>query len=85
MLTAYSDCGWNKDLLKCYLKYEVLQDDISHLLAIKVCTNLNDYAQGQGIINDKLAERGLSKSIGLNGALINFYGTFGDIEKQNIF
>ena len=86
ILTAYNDCNLNQDLLKIYKLYSKLHDDISHLLAIKACININNFNKGQEIINNKLNQRGLSKSIGLNGVLINFYGYFGDInEAKYIF
>eukprot|EP01083_Nonionella_stella_P236131 829607_1 len=70
MMNCFIQNEMYADALNIYFQYSDLSNDISHLLAIKACTKLNDYGKGQMII-DKMKK---TNNISLQNALIDFYG-----------
>eukprot|EP01083_Nonionella_stella_P213419 769793_1 len=77
MNTAYINNGYNTDALLLYDEYEMFHDDVSHLLAIKACTNTSDFEKGMQIYTNITMD--LTQS--LKVTLIDFFGNYGDIEK----
>merc|ERR1712228_1032938 len=64
--------------LLLYEKYAKLNDDVTHLLALRATQNLNDYDKGLEIHKSVKSK---SPCIELQNALISFYGYFGQISK----
>lgn len=77
MISALIDNQRYMDAISVYNKYETLQDNISHLLIIKTCTNCGDFEKGKQVHN-KL--EGCIEMIALQNTLIDFYGNFDDIQ-----
>ena len=74
----------SKKALALYSKYYELQDNISHMLAIKACVDIKDQQRGRDIIEKKLRNNHPNNAI--KTAMIDFYGQFGDIQNaQRIF
>eukprot|EP01083_Nonionella_stella_P221530 791376_1 len=83
MMQIYIKNELYHDAMTLYDSFEPLKDDISHLLALKACIGTTDFARGKQIhaSNCKTAE-----SIEMITTLIEFYGTFDDIETaQQLF
>ena len=85
MIKMFVDNNQNKKALKLYdecNERDMFIDDVSHILVIQACINLNYKHKGYKIINminDK-------KSMKLQGALLKFYSHFKELKKcQEIF
>ena len=80
MMTQFIKNGLNQQCLELHEKYKYLNDDISHLLALKAWTNLDDFEICKEI-EPKLKHNMVGRT-----ALIDFYSHFGDIEGAlNVF
>eukprot|EP01083_Nonionella_stella_P061012 159097_1 len=66
----------NKEALQLYEQYDALNDDVSHMLAIQACINMNDMDTGKTL---HAAIDAKHYTIQLYSTLIEFYGHFGDI------
>ena len=51
ILKALINNNLNNEALSIYHQYKSLQDDITHVLAIKACINIKDFTMGQNIID----------------------------------
>ena len=88
IMTVLNNNNMNKITLEIYNKYKLLQDDISHVLAIKACNNLKDYEKGKKIHSDIiLLNNDINKNNNhLKSALIDLYGNCQQIDiSLNIF
>ena len=86
MMHAFIQNMQYEQALEVYDKFEHLTDDISVLLAIKSCTNSDDFCKGNNIIDKRIHSRNISDHKELENTLIYFYGHFGEIHKAlNIF
>ncbi len=78
MMTALIHNRYIKKAIELYdePQFELLKDDISHLLAIKACIMSNNFEKGKDIhlqtVNPSIIE--------LTNMLIEFYGHFGDLD-----
>lgn len=71
-------------LLDIYDKYQLLNDEINSIFAVKACINLNNYDKGIQIISKQNFLD--SSNIKIRNVLIDFYAHFGDIKNAlNIF
>ena len=59
--------------------YNLKQDDICHVLAVKACINTRNYDKGK-MIHQSIKHMMKDKKIYLKNVLINLYGESGDIE-----
>ena len=84
MMAAYIKNEHFDQALDLYHTYYKLNDDISHVLALKACVYLKDFVRGRCIIRDNKLER--SDNIQIKNSLISFYGNCDEIHNaQKIF
>eukprot|EP01084_Bolivina_argentea_P312623 541245_1 len=85
MMKAYNNNGYYKQSLQIYNKYEKLQNDLCHLLAIKACLYTNNFKKGTKI-HSKIELERTRFQIEISTALIEFYGHFNEVDcAYNIF
>ena len=77
MMTILVKHKMNNDALNLYEHHPSLHDDVSHMMAINVCTNSDEEEKGRRFISFLSND---CKSVALRCAMIEFYGHFGDIE-----
>ena len=78
MMGAYIKSEQFNQALDLYDKYYELNDDISHVLALKSCAYLKDFQTGRNIIQDNALKK--SNNIQIKNSLISFYGESNDID-----
>lgn len=76
MMKCLSSNQLNNQALSLFRKNKDLTDDISHLLAIKACVQLNDIRYGQSII-ERLGTL-KHRRVELLNTIIDFHGSIGD-------
>eukprot|EP01084_Bolivina_argentea_P089364 161255_1 len=83
MMTAYINNKCNKEALDLFDKITLTKDDRTYLLAIKLCSNINDYDKGKSIVA-QIDNKCLEQSIQLKTVLIHFYGNCNDVENAKL-
>eukprot|EP01083_Nonionella_stella_P088896 247985_1 len=95
LMKCFMDNHRHEQALTVYKQFDALQNDITHLLALKACTQLNDKTLGQLIIDEHALYTHRNKhSIQLRTVLMQFYGhlmndtdtamhIFNDMEHKN--
>merc|ERR1712228_385747 len=76
MMTVFVNHKMNENALSVYDSFEFLQNEISHNLALKACSNSFDFEKGKKI-HFKLCN---IDNIQINNTLIDFYGNCRDIK-----
>ncbi len=78
----FINCYQNEQGLLLYKQFNALNNDITNLLALKACINLNDMQFGNVIIEQHslYTDRNIH-SVELRNILMQFYAHFGDLEK----
>eukprot|EP01083_Nonionella_stella_P001888 5427_1 len=78
VMDAFIANDLNESALGVYDEYPMLHSQVSHLLALKACSNTMNVPKGEAIIaqND-----GQKCDINLKNAMIDFYGKIGDVKK----
>ena len=79
MMKVFLKTKQNKKILKLYQKYDSLHSEVTDMLSIKACINMNDIQNGRSIIDKYKNKKQKIKNIQLSNTLIDFYGHFGDI------
>eukprot|EP01083_Nonionella_stella_P009098 26367_1 len=74
MMKVLGSAGKHKEVLQLYKQYDVLNDDVSHLLALQSCAEMDDLQMGQHI------HASIHVSHLIANALLNLYGKCGDID-----
>eukprot|EP01084_Bolivina_argentea_P092876 167068_1 len=83
MMNSLCDNKCYDEVLNIYDIWDEIINDISHLLAIKACKNMQNFDKGNEIYN-KLKHKNISSE--LQSSFIDFYASFGDINMAlNIF
>ena len=81
MMNVLMDQNQDTNALALYHQNECIRDGISHVLAIKCCSKLEDYNLGKRIHRDIIGiDDSLKGHLSLKHTLIDFYGNAGDIE-----
>lgn len=75
MMKCFVNNHYNNEALDLYYKYHFLQNDISHLLAIKACSKLENQDKGNEIINS-IKHNQANWSNELRITIVDFYGHF---------
>ena len=79
MIKGYIKMGKYHKAIKCCDEAKVDIDNVSIVLYLKACININDYHRGEMFINSKI--NNLKKAtIEVKNKLIDFYGCFGEME-----
>eukprot|EP01084_Bolivina_argentea_P074263 134744_1 len=80
MMQAYINNNSYIDALSIYndAKSKYVTDDVSHLLAVKACTNTNNMQLGEDIIDNTLSK---TKNINYMNTVIHFYNHFKQVSK----
>ena len=86
LMKCYINNGKGKKALDLYYKSSTINNDVSHVLAIKACINLNDFEAGKRIIAQNIDFKNNKHTMVVVNAIIDFYGHFGDIQSaQKLF
>ena len=85
MMKALLNNGHHKEVTTIYEKYDSLQNDVLHMIAIQACIQMNDFKKGQRIFDTVISNYSFaSLDIKLRSTLIDFYFHFGHTQKANI-
>ena len=87
MMKVFIKNNCNDDVIALHQEYNSINNDVTHMLALQACINKNDHQTGLQIIENNINQMDKAK-IGhqLQNTVINFYGSFGDIEStEKIF
>ncbi len=73
-------------VLSIHNRFNSLQNDTSHVIALKVCKYINDFDRGKYIISNNIGNISNNNSIELLTMLMDFYRYFNDFNNAlNIF
>ena len=78
MMKVLLQNGRYHDTLALYDRFDSLKDDVSHLLALQSCAELEDLEKGKSIHNSMMTQK--AGNIQLRNALLHLYGKCGDVE-----
>eukprot|EP01084_Bolivina_argentea_P247612 414241_1 len=78
MMKVLHQNQYNDDAIILYETFDKLQNDVTHLYAIKTCIDMNDFEKGK-YIHENIGRECEIKNVKLVNTLIDFYGYFGDI------
>ncbi len=81
IMKAMMSNGLNEKALQLYDEYELLNDSVLNLMALRACMNTNNFNKGKQI-HKKIFENKCKASVECLNTLINFYGHFGYIESN---
>ena len=85
IMTALILNGQNEEALSMHRRFEVINNDVTHLLALKAAKNSGDFQFGLQLIEKHVDFRN-EHSVELMNSMIDFFGEFGDVEAaQNVF
>eukprot|EP01083_Nonionella_stella_P158556 516275_1 len=79
MMQCLMNHNETRDALRLYDRYYYINDDISHVMAIKACIRTNDFELGHRICS-QIHTPDKQQRIELSNILIEFYATCGDMD-----